>query len=291
MRAGEGQRRDDAQQELRMLPFHQSVDEDSSHTIASRSRSPLKFFVLVFALSLPFWVIGAVTRLQLFPGLPVSALMAVCPLIAASMLVYREHKIAGVTELLKRAFDYQRISAKIWYAPILLLMPGVMVLSYGLMRVTGLPLPTPHFSILAALVLFLAFFIPAVGEELGWSGYVIDPMQERWNALQASVLLGLVWAAWHIVPLVQAHRSPAWIAGWCLSTVASRVLIVWLYNNTGKSVFAAVLYHAISNVSWFLFPNDGSHYDPRITGLITAFVAAIVTVVWGPRTLARYSNA
>lgn len=31
---------------------------------------------------------------------------------------------------------------------------------------------------------------------------------------------------WHIVPLVQAHRSPAWIAGWCLGTVASRVLIV-----------------------------------------------------------------
>jgi membrane protease YdiL (CAAX protease family) len=247
--------------------------------------------LLVFALSLPFWVIGAVTRLQLLPGLPVSAFMAFCPLIAAVILVHRETKTAGVTELLTRAFDYQRISAKIWYAPIALLMPGMMVLTYGLMRVAGLPLPTPQFSILAAPVMVLAFFLPALGEELGWSGYVIDPMQERWNALPASVLLGSVWATWHIVPLVQAHRSPAWIAGWCLSTVASRVLIVWLYNNTAKSVFAAVLYHAISNVSWRLFPNDGSHYDPRIAGLITAFVAALVTVVWGPRTLAPYSNA
>jgi uncharacterized protein len=274
-----------------MPPFPQSVDEDSSNTIASRSRSPLKFFLLVFALSNPFWLIGAVTRLQLLPGLPVSSLMAFCPLIAAVILAYRENKTAGVTELLKRSFDYQRIRAKIWYAPIVLLMPGVMVLSFGLMRVMGLPLPTPQFPILAALVMFLAFFIPALGEELGWSGYVIDPMQDRWNALQASVLLGLVWATWHLVPLVQAHRLPAWIAWWCLSTVASRVLIVWLYNNTGKSVFAAVLYHDISNVSWLLFPNYGSHYDPRITGLITAFVAAIVTVIWGPRTLARYRNA
>jgi hypothetical protein len=73
--------------------------------------------------------------------------------------------------------------------------------------------------------------------------------------------------------------------------VASRVLIVWIYNNTGKSVFAAILYHDINNVSSFLFPNYGSHYDPRITGLITALAAAIVTVVWGPRTLARYRNA
>jgi membrane protease YdiL (CAAX protease family) len=132
--------------------------------------------------------------------------------------------------------------------------------------------------------MFLASFIAALGEELGWMGYAVDPMQDRWNALQASILLGMVWATWHIVPLVQAHRSPAWIAWWCLWTVTQRVLIVWLYNNTGKSVFAAALFHAISNVSTLLFPE---YYDPRITGLITALAAAIVTVVWGPRTLAR----
>ena len=139
--------------------------------------------------------------------------------------------------------------------------------------------------------MFLAFFITALGEELGWSGYVTDPMQDRWNALQAGVLLGLVWAAWHIIPLAQGGRSPAWITWWCLSTVAQRVLIVWLYNNTGKSVFATILYHDISNVSWLLFPNYGSHYDPRITGLVVAFAATTVAVVWGPQTLARYRNA
>jgi membrane protease YdiL (CAAX protease family) len=253
-------------------------------------RSPLKFFLLVFALSIPLWLIGAVTPLQLLPGLPVSSLMAFCPLIAASILVYREDKTTGVTELLKRSFDYRRIRAKVWYVPIVLLMPGITILAYGLMRLVRLPLSAPVFPGLAALVMFLAFFIAALGEEVGWSGYVIDPMQDRWNALQASVLLGLVWATWHIVPLVQAQRSPAWLAWWCLFTVALRVLIVWLYNNTGKSVFAAALHHAIANVSWQLFPNYGSHWDPRITGLITVLAAVIVTVVWGPRTLARNRN-
>jgi len=217
--------------------------------------------------------------------------MTFCPLIAALILTYKENKTEGVKELLKRAFDYKRIRAKVWYAPIVLLMPGVMVLTYGLMRLMRLPLPSPQFPVLAALVMFVAFFIAAMGEEVGWTGYAIDPMQDRWNALQASILLGLVWATWHIVPFVQAHRSPAWIAWQCLFLVASRVLIVWIYNNTGKSVFAAILYHDINNVSSFLFPNYGSHYDPRITGLITALAAAIVTVVWGPRTLARYRNA
>ena len=121
----------------------------------------------------------------------------------------------------------------------------------------------------------------------GWSGYVIDPMQARRNALEASILLGLVWAAWHWVPLLQAHRSPAWIAWWSLYTVALRVLIVWLYNNAGKSVFAVGLFHAFTNVSGITFSD---YYDPRITGLIVAFAAAIVTAVWGPRTLARHRN-
>ncbi len=170
-------------------------------------------------------------------------------------------------------------------------MPSVMILSYGLMRLMGVQLPTPQFPVLEVLAMFIAFFIAALGEELGWSGYVLDPMQDRWGALQAGILLGLVWAAWHIVPLLQAHRSPAWIAWWCLGTVTMRVLIVWLYNNAGKSVFGAALFHTTINVSWQLFPIHGSHYHPRVTGLIMTVVAAIVTIVWGPRTLARHRNA
>ena len=276
----------------KMPPPPQLVDKDSSSiAITSRRRSPLKFFLLVFALSIPFWLIGAVTGIELLPGLPVAALMFVCPVTAALILVYRENKTAGLTALLKRSFDYKRIRAKVWYAPILFLMPSVMVLSYGLMRLMGSPLLVPQFPVLVALGMLVAFFIAALGEELGWSGYAIDPMQDRWDALQASILLGLVWAVWHIVPLVQAHRSPAWIAWWSLGTVAARIIMVWLYNNTGKSVFGVALFHAISNVCWQLFPIHGSYFDPRLNGLIMALVAAIVTVVWGHRTLARYSRS
>jgi hypothetical protein len=63
------------------------------------------------------------------------------------------------------------------------------------------------------------------------------------------------------------------------------VLIVWLYNNTGRSVFAATLCHASANLSWQLFPVHGSSWDPRINGLLVAGVAAIVILVWGPKTL------
>jgi membrane protease YdiL (CAAX protease family) len=251
------------------------------------SESPLAFFVLVFALSIPFWLIGGLAGRELLPGLPVSSLMTVCPLIAALILVSQRSGAAGMIDLLKRSFDAGRIDSAAWYVPMILLMPALMALSYGLMRLMGTPVPGPQFTLLAPLALFGMFFVGALGEELGWSGYVIDLLQARWSALGASLLLGVVWAAWHIVPYTQAGRSAEWIAWQVLASVALRVLIVWLYNNTGHSVFAATVFHAVYNVSWQLFPVNGSHYDPRITGLVFAGTAALVVVVWGPQTLTR----
>jgi hypothetical protein len=65
--------------------------------------------------------------------------------------------------------------------------------------------------------------------------------------------------------------------------VSQRVIIVWLYNNTGKSVFATALSHAMMNLTWQLFPVNGSFYDPRITGLIVTVVAFIVIFGWGAK--------
>ena len=251
----------------------------------------LTYGLLVFTLSIPIWVIGGLTGLELMPGLPFGALMTFCPMIAALILVYRERRLAGVTGLLKRSFDLRRIESKVWYLPVVLLMPVVMFLSYWVMRLLGLPLPTPEISLLSGLTLFPIFFVAALGEELGWSGYIIDPMQERWGALRASIILGVIWAAWHVVPFVQVPRSPVWIVSQCLFLVAVRVLHVWLYNNTGKSVFGQAVFHAMLNVSWQLFPNNGSHYNPHIAALAVVMIAVLVAVVWESGTLQQYRYA
>ena len=101
------------------------------------------FFLLVFALTVPFWVLSTMVRAAGLPdNLPVTDIGATfVPLIAASILVYREEKFGGVKRLLWRAFDYKRIKQKIWYVPIILLMPLIYLLTYGVMRLIGLPLP------------------------------------------------------------------------------------------------------------------------------------------------------
>lgn len=88
--------------------------------------------------------------------------------------------------------------------------------------------------------------------------------------------------------MMQAGQSLGYIVWACLFMVGTRVLWVWLYNNTGKSVFAVALCHSTTNTSqWILFPG-GSYHLQIITGLIAAIGAIVVTIAWGPQTLARY---
>ena len=259
---------------------------------ASRSdRAPWVFSLLLFALSTPLWLLAAVTGLELVPGLSVSVLVALCPMAAALILVWREGRSASALALLRRSFDLKRIGARIWYAPILLLMPGVSVVVYGLMRWLNLPMPAPQVALLPALLAFLALALAGLGEELGWSGYAIGPLLERWNALQAGLMLGAVGAVWHLVPLLLLQRAPTWIAWWFLYALAARVLMVWLYQNTGRSVAAAALFHASLNLAYVLFPVNGSGFDMRLGAMVMALVAAVVTLLWGPRTLAHWRKA
>lgn len=255
------------------------------------SAKPWRFVGLTFVLSLPFWAIGvlapdAAERLPV--NLPVSALMFVVPLIAALVLAYRDERIGGVRRLLGRAFDHGGITP-VWYLPILLLMPGVSLAAYAVVRAMGLPVPEPQVPLLALPIVAAVFVVTAACEELGWMGYAADPLLARWSALATGLALGAVWAVWHAIPYAQAGNGPSWIIWQSLGTVAFRVIIVWLYTNT-RRVFAATLFHMTTNVTWVLFPEVGTT-TRAVTALLAGAVAVAVTLLWGPRTLARYRFA
>jgi membrane protease YdiL (CAAX protease family) len=248
-----------------------------------------KFLLLLFLLSIPFWLFGG-NKLPLPINLPASALMFINPFVAAMILSYRWSGWNGVRELFKKTFDYQKISNRVWYLPTLLLMPVIMTLSYAIMRLAGLPLPEPVIPWAMVPVFFLIFLISAISEELGWMGLAVEPVQKRWGVLGAGLILGTVWAVWHTIPFLQTGNTANWIVWHSLTTVALRIIIVWLFNNMRSSVFSAILFHGMINVSEFLFPNYGSHYNPLVTGLVTWLVVAIILLIWKPETLSRFRH-
>ena len=252
----------------------------------------IQFFLLVFVLSIPFLILGMIVKgvTETLPiKLPISALMAVCPFVAAAILVYKKQKIQGVKELLKQAFDFKKITDKKWYIPIVFLMPVIAFISYWYTK--GAIENETQSPILTILLFFMVFFIGAIGEEIGWSGYIINPLQNQFGALKASIVLGCVWAIWHIIPYSQAGQKPIWIFWQCLSTVFLRIIMVWLFNNTGKSVFGMVLFHTMINLSPFLIPNNRAHYDPFIFSILLMGAVAIVVFFWDSKTLAQFRYA
>jgi uncharacterized protein len=264
------------------------------NNIVSEDKSPLKFFLLVFALSIPFLILGFIgpdTTKILPVKLPISALMTFCPLVAAIILVYKKRKMEGVKQLLKQSFDFKKINNKTWYIPVIFLMPVIAVFSYLYMKMTGAILPKPSLSVLSILIFFLVYFIGAIGEEVGWSGYIINPLQNKYGALKASIIIGIIWAVWHIIPYYQAHQTTNWIVWQCIATVFLRIIMVWIFNNAGKSVFAMVLFHAMINISPYLIPNYGVHYNPFIFCMLLMIVVIIIVFCWDAKTLARYKYA
>lgn len=244
------------------------------------------FFVLTFILSLPAYV-GATfipQEMVMFMGL----LLGFAPITAALILAYRVGRLGGATGLLKRSFDYKNITRKIWYIPIVFLMPTIFIIVLGIMRLVWQSIPDPILPIVAAPIALLGFFFFAVLEEVGWMGYAVDLMLARWNALNASLLLGLIWAIWHLPLYIAAGLQPFWIAGQLMGLIALRTLIVWLYNNIGGSVFGTIVFHAVYNVCALLLPSFYTAAGHLMTSIFIIMTASIVVYLWDAETLAQY---
>jgi uncharacterized protein len=265
----------------------------------NKNRSPLKFFLIVFGISIPFWIIDLMIDAKRTSSLNFSIIdivTALIPTVAATILVHREEGFVGVGELFKRILDFKRITKKIWYVPIILLPVLMYLLIYLAIHILGLPLPNEwHISFLSIPFLLMLFFVGAIAEETGYMGYAIDPMQERFGALSAGILIGIPWAVWHYPSIIQQGHGLTFIAWATLGTVAVRVLIVWIYNNTGKSLLACVLFHTMLNLGRPLFPRDETHNPlvdyPEIHYSLIAIVAVVVVILWGSKTLARFRYA
>lgn len=250
-----------------------------------------RFFLLVFVLSLPFYLLGALNgRLLGLPMLPASALMTFTPMIAALVLVYRQLGTVGVAALLKRALAFTTFKAAGWYLTALLFMPVICVLEFLFLRFTGSALPIPRVLPRELAFFFVAFFIGAIGEEVGWQGYAYPGLRAHYSALSAALVLGVVWALWHVIPFVQLGRGATWIFWHCSCAVALRVIIAWLFESCGKNIVITVLFHTMINVSWALFPNSGSYYNPFVTFGILALAVVLIVFRSGPATLVRSEN-
>jgi membrane protease YdiL (CAAX protease family) len=255
---------------------------------------PVAFFVLTFMLSVPFYILNALAYSNVVfepeMGALYVSLFTLTPIASASILTFRRGGWDGVKKLLWRIFDFRRIANNNWYAPIFFLVPLIFLLSLGVMVLSGAPIPAGLVPVVALPAVFAFFFILAAGEEVGWMGYAFGPMEARGSALRASLVLGLIWAIWHVPFFVFMMPDRVVLFSQLVTLVGTRVLAAWIFNNTGKSVFAVILFHAADNAALVTLP-ELQAVSPWAAAVHSGFVlvaAVLVTWLWGSETLARF---
>ena len=244
-------------------------------------KSAITFFILIFALSLPFYVLclmasrNVILQKEVIPA--IVAIFAFVPLLAALLITAKRKGWKGARNLLGKAFDLKRITKKFWLIPALLLLPLIFTLTLGFMYVIGQPIPAAMFPVSVLPFVFVIYFVLAIGEEVGWMGFAYQPMQTRWSSFKATFILGLLWAIWHIPFYVSMMLSPIFIITQCFGLLGIRFLLVWIFDNAGKSVFIAILFHAVYNVSNGVIPNY--NVNPPIGVIITTVPILLIAII------------
>lgn len=201
-------------------------------------RSPLvSFFVLAYLFA---WGLVLLTGISMAFGF----LALFGPAAAALIVTACAEGRAGVRALLARVAIW-RVGLR-WYL-VALGLPALLALGViGLQIALGAP-PALQLSALSPLTLLL--FVLVIGEELGWRGFALPRLQARYGALGASLILGLLWAAWHLpnqlIPGLEHYGSG--ILAFAAYVVPMTVLFTWLSTHTRGSVLLAWLFHGAIN--------------------------------------------
>ena len=143
--------------------------------------------------------------------------------------------------------------------------------------------------------LFLGFVVLFGGglEEPGWRGYLLPHLQNKYTALVAALVVGLVWALWHL-PLFflsDTVQNGMPLGLYVAQIIAMSVVLTWLTNTAGGSVVPAIVLHAGGNAILNYYPIGGvaGAISPLGLGLLatvlTVFALALV-IHYGPRHLA-----
>jgi membrane protease YdiL (CAAX protease family) len=228
------------------------------------TRHPLvAFFALAFAFS--WWAV------------PAGEFLPFGPLFAALTVLAVVQGRPGLADLGRRMLRW-RVGVR-WYVLAIALPLGATLAAIGLNLALGAPVSAlddldPWYLLIG--LFFLRLINPLdgpMGEEPGWRGFALPRLQANRSPLMASLILGLIVAAWHL-PLVflpAEDLAPIFL----LATVAITFMYTWIYNHTGGSVLMTIIAHSAQGVIAFSALGFTGSEESRMVALFTAAICAV----------------
>jgi membrane protease YdiL (CAAX protease family) len=214
------------------------------------------FFVLTFAVT---WGVGVVVLL--FPsqletifgpmseGNPLFFLAVFSPTLTSLLLTGFIEGREGIWNLVSRLGRWR--FHVFFYFFVLIVVPALGYLA-AVLGGMGSDLDLRYWYLYLPLLFSRIFTDPGpLGEELGWRGFALPRLLKQFDALKASLILGVLWGIWHL-PAVLCSGLPQQgvsILAFILGGVALSILSTWLYNSTGESVLITAMLHLTTNFS------------------------------------------
>ena len=133
-------------------------------------------------------------------------------------------------------------------------------------------------ALMAPMVILFAF-PGAFAEELGWRGYVLPRLQNKYNALLSSIVIGIIWGAWHIPLLIyfgdlSVNNIPGYVVA-VVNFIPVAITYTWIYNNTKGSLLLVTLFHLGQQLSNNLLGQLPTYSDEI---LVWIFALAIIVL-------------
>ncbi len=210
------------------------------------------------------------------------------PSLLAMVLTWRKEGLPGL-RIIGRSILQFKLDWR-WYAVTFLIVIAGTLGQLLIYRLIGNQFNAQVF--VAQLGSFLPLlFLGPLSEEIGWRGYALDRLQTRWSALVSSLIIGMVWSLWHLplflIPGTSQHELGVPFIGFLIKLTSSSVLYTWLYNNTRRSLWSAILLHWLYTYAAQVM-SSGVVRSPLYNALEYlpyGLMAAAVVLVWKPQTL------
>ena len=194
-----------------------------------------------------FFILACAFTWALLPYTGVSVYVALVALLGPAVAAFVTAAVSGREawrDLLARVTAW-RMPLR-WYVIALVLPVVISLLRTGIEMLTGAPRTVGFMpiSLLSAMV-----FALVAGEEIGWRGFALPLLLKRFGPWLASVLLGLMWALWHL-PLFFMRSMPQYgtpFASYVPYLIALSVILTWMMQRTRGSVVIATLFHGAVN--------------------------------------------
>jgi membrane protease YdiL (CAAX protease family) len=248
----------------------------------------LLFAGVAVGLSCTYWLLFVLSGRGLLPFDPSSSVLGTLrgyiPTIAALVTALAVFGRPELSSIWARVSKW-RVSPRL-YGLALLVPMGASLIVVLMARLSGTEVVfDPEGTALPKLVLIFVFFAIVdgpLGEEIGWRGFFLPKLLDRWGPIAASLILGVVWFLWHL-PLYMAtgrfEMTLAFLVGYLINNVSFSVLHTWFFLRSGGSAFLAIFFHTAGNYFVFLvvtlFPALEGAPTTRLTHLGVIALAAV----------------